>query len=68
MKCDYCKTNEIQGLRGTYEEIIGHVICDECFEYLNTFCELEEALAAAKARIQQLELEIASHESDGVAA
>ena len=56
MKCDYCKTNEIQGLRGTYEEIIGHVICQECFSYLNTFCELEEALAAAKAERETLSM------------
>ena len=56
MKCEYCQSKEIPGIDiGNCAEIAGgHLICDDCFSYLNTFCELEEALAAAKAEIIQL--------------
>ena len=53
MKCDYCQSKEIPGIDiGNCAEIAGgHLICDDSFSYLNTFCELEEALAAAKTTI-----------------
>jgi len=64
MKCEYCKMTEIQNVINERVTDIrqspnmGHLICDECFEYLNTFCELEEALAAAKAENMNLKIRL----------
>ena len=68
MLCEYCESNEVQGIIKK-DGANGYVICGECRDYMeNELLPLEDALVTAKARIIQLELEIASHESDGEAA
>lgn len=67
MLCEYCKMNEIDTDGDSYKD---HIICDDCFEYLETFCELEESLAAEKSRRMKLEakLELAKMLIEGMMA
>jgi hypothetical protein len=72
MKCEYCQTVNISEAETYTERDIctcthgstgkvlygAHIICCDCFEYLNTFCELEEALAAAKAENIKIEAKL----------